>query len=512
LQYPRKEKRQYLSRISKKRMYMSLFYYKKLIAFSLISLFSFTLDALTVGTTFTAQNMYDAPTTSLNPPSGQGAVGASQIVVASVFGVTSFNRSGQKDYQLDTSLNSMVSDASNTVLDALNPQIRFDSLSKRWFVVASNFDPDTGTGCPGHIYIAVSSSDVITRTTTWRVVDLLQENIAPTGDAGAGILDPNSDYITLGIDAHALYIGINLYDCGTENFISSAVFVVQKASLLGTDPVVATAFRGLSSSNIISPVGVDNFDANPTFGYVIGNNSTLEGELILYRIINPGSTTPTISSPVSITVAQTAPPVDALFNNQFGNLVTMRMIDNRLQASHVRNGQLFTVRHIGVDQNGLSAGGEDRTGDRWTQLNLAAGGTEIATTVPTVVKEGTLYDNSAFGDSTLFYYFPSIMTTAGNNTMALAGSVSSLNTFVSGFAANRAVSAAVDNTALRNSVQIIAPGVAQYTVDAGFTTSETWGMYSKIALDPVDQTKVWPFVEFVQNYDAWGIGVASLQG
>ncbi len=485
---------------------MSPFYYKKLIA--VISLFSFPwANALPVGVSFTAQTMYDGPTTSQTPPCAQGAVGTSQILTSSVFGVISFNRAGQKDYQFDTSLNSMFN-----VTNAANPQIRFDTLSQRWFVVASNFDLFTGTGCPGHIYIAVSSSDVITRTTTWRVVDLLQEDIAPTGDAGAGILDINSDFMTLGIDAHALYIGINLYDCGTENFISSAVFVIQKSSLLNNDPVVATAFRGLSTSNIISPVGVDNFDANPTFGYIIGNNSTVEGELILYRIINPGSTTPTISAPVTISVAQTAPPINALYNNQYGNIIRMNLIDNRLQASHVRNGQLFTVRHIGVDQNGLSAGGEDRTGARWTQLDLAAGGTESATTVPTVVKEGTLFDNSAFSNDTLFYYFPSIMTNTNNNTMVLAGSASSLNTFVSGFAASRSVAAAVDDAALRSSVQIIAPGVAQYVVGAPFSGSEQWGLYSKIALDSVDQTKVWPFVEFVQNYDNWGIQAVSLQG
>lgn len=491
---------------------MTPFYYKKIISLSLIYLCSFSIGyALTVGTSFTAQNLYDGPATSETfPPSIGGAVGTTQILTASSFGVTSFNRSGQKDYQFDTTLNSVF----NNVFDASNPQIRFDTLSQRWFIVASNFDAaNTGTGCPGHIYIAVSSSDVIIPTTTWRVVDLLQENIAPTGDAGEGILDPTTDYITLGIDAHALYIGMNLYDCNTENFISSAVFVIQKASLINGDPVVATAFRGLSDdSNIFAPVGVDNFDANPEFGYVIGNNSAVEGELILYRIIDPGSITPAISSPVTISVAQTAAPVDALYNNLYGNIITMALIDNRLQASHVRNGQLFTVRHIGVDQNGLSAGGEDRTGVRWTQLDLAAGGTETATTVPTVAKEGTLYDNGTFGNDTLFYYFPSIMTNANNNTMVLAGSVSSLNTFVSGFAASQPGSSPVDNDALRSSVQIIAPGVAQYVLNGPFTASETWGLYSKIALDPVDQSKVWPFVEFVQNTNAWGIGVASLQG
>ncbi len=484
---------------------MSQFYYKKLIVlFSVIS--ASIVYGLPVEVTFTSQTMYDGPTTSQTPPCAQGAVGTSQILTASVFGVTSFNRLGQKDYQLDTSLNSMLNTST-----AINPQIRFDSNSKRWFIVSSNVNPTNGSGCPGHIYIAISSSDVITRTTTWRVVDLLQENIAPSGNAGQGLLDVNSDYITLGIDAHALYIGMNLYDCNTENFISSAVFVIQKTSLLGTDPVVATAFRGLSSSNIISPVGVDNFDTNPTFGYVIGTNSTNTSELVLYRIINPGSTTPTISAPIAITVAQTATPVNALYNNQYGSNVRLNLIDSRLQASHIRNGQLFTVRHIGVDQNGLSDGSEDRTGVRWTQLDLAAGATESATTIPTVIKEGTLYDNSTFGSGTLFYYFPSIMTNANNNTMVLAGSVSSLNTFVSGFAANRSVAAAVNDSALRSSVQIIASGNAQYTVSAPFSGIEQWGLYSKIALDPVDQTKIWPFVEFVENYNCWGINATSLQ-
>lgn len=474
---------------------MTVFYYKRFIAFSLILLFSCQGYALTPGTSFTTVTLENGPTADEVPLSSLGAIGTTQILSASNLGVISFNRSGQKDYVLDTSLNAMF----NNVVDAYNPQLRFDTFSKRWFLVASNFDIlNTGTGCPGRIYIAVSSSDIITSATTWRVENLLQEDILPSGNAGQGILDQTVDYITFGIDANALYIGMNLYDCDAETFVTSVAFVIQKSSLLGSGPVVATAFRDLTTqSNIISPVGVDNFDANSTFGYFIGNDSTTEGQLILYRIINPGSTTPTISAPIIISVAQTAPPINALFNNVYQDLTAINLPDNRLQATTIRNGQLFTVRHIGVDQNGLSAGDEDRTGVRWTQLDLAAGGTEIATTVPTVVKEGTLYDNSAFSDSTLFYYFPSIMTNANNNTMLLAGSVSSLNTFISAFAANQAVSASVDNTALRNSVQIIGQGDAQYDIDSFLEGIELWGLYSRIAVDPIDQTKFWAFADFV---------------
>lgn len=465
-----------------------------------------SLRSLPVQTSFAVMNMYDSPAASLNPPSVCGAVGTSQVIGAGVMGVVSLTRSGQKDYQLDTSLDAMFNN-----VDAANPQIRFDSHSKRWFFMATSVNNDTFTGCPGHIFIAVSSTDIITPTTTWRVVDLAQEDIAPAGNPGAGILDATNDFASLGIDSHALYIGLNLFDCDTETFISGTVYVIQKSSLINGDPVVATAFRGLSTdSNIFAPVGVDNFDANSEFGYVIGKNNSNETQLVLYRIINPGSTTPTISAPVFIDVAQTAQPVPAPYKNLYGAIVPINTLDNRLHASHIRDGQLFTVRHIGVDQNGLSAGGEDRDGVRWTQLDLAAGGTETATTVPDVVAEGTLYDDGTLSDDTVSYYFPSIMTNA-NGVMALAGSFSSLNSFASGFAANRLVASAVDNAALRASVQNIAPGVALYSVDGPFTAIESWGIYSKIALDPVDQTTMWPFVEFVQNYDCWGINAAALE-
>src|SRR5439155_4388309 len=131
---------------------------------------------------------------------------------------------------------------------------------------------------------------------------------APAGDTGEF-----ADYPTLGIDAHALYIGVNVFATrGQGSFDNTTAFVVRKSSLFVTNNaptnLVVTAFRGLvpngQTGGPYTPQGVDNYDPNATEGYIIGVTAThvffILNKLTLLRISDPGGT-PALSA-VSITV------------------------------------------------------------------------------------------------------------------------------------------------------------------------------------------------------------------
>src|SRR5947207_2447022 len=98
----------------------------------------------------------------------------------------------------------------------------------------------TGTN-PNRVMIAVSDGSIITTNSVWTFFQFQQDLVSPTGDSGKF-----ADYPTLGIDANALYIGVNIFGTrGMGSFSDTSVFVVRKSSVLGAGPIVVTAFRNL---------------------------------------------------------------------------------------------------------------------------------------------------------------------------------------------------------------------------------------------------------------------------
>ena len=159
-----------------------------------------------------------------------------------------------------------------------------------------------------------------------------------------------ADYPTLGIDAHALYIGTSNF-CGSPLTYNSADgFVVRKSSVLGAGPIVVTALRGLvpdaSSDGPYVPQGVDNYDPSSNEGYFIGVSNTLFGRLVLRRVATPGGT-PTVSANIGITVPATAfPLLVPHLGNTGGAAGNLSAVDDRLFAAHLRNGRLWTAHAL----------------------------------------------------------------------------------------------------------------------------------------------------------------------
>ncbi len=444
------------------------------------------LTAQTLDLSFTGATLAD---TGFFPPDSMGAAGPTQFIVAVNGRIRSFNKTtgvadGVLDTDMDTFFSSVMASMAGTF--TADPRIRYDRLSGRWMVTMIDVPGGTGSG-PNNILLAVSDSGTITNSTVWTFFHF-------PGDTG-----DFADYDTLGIDANALYIGVNIFD-SQEKFVNSTAFVVRKSSILGAGPIVVTAFRDLIgiTGGPYSPQGVDNYDPSATEGYFIGVDGLTYGTLMLRRVSNPGGT-PTMSGNILITVPPTSYPLNV---STLGGTRPLDALDDRLFAAHLRNGYLWTAHNIGVNSAGTVTGTITRDGSRWYQLQgIASSGT------PTVAQSGTVFDPTSPNDTNqLNYWIPTIMV-SGQGHASMGFSVAGASSYA--------------NAGTTGRLSGDSPGTMQTPVP--YTNSSTvynppgdtinpfrWGDYSYTSLDPDDDMTMWTIQEFCDSTDSYGVRVARL--
>jgi hypothetical protein len=433
----------------------------------------------TIGTSFLGIQG-PGPESPYVPPDSMGDVGPSQVLVGANGRIKVFDKNGTLG-PLNTTMDNFfasVGGASGTS----DPHIRYDRLSGRWFVVII-----TVGACPNDVLIAVSSGPTITGASSFTFFSFTPE---------ASFVD----YPTLGVDANALYIGGNIFSCGSPaTFSEVSAYVVRKADILA-DALFVTIFRNLEGAGIWTPQGVTNDDPEATEGYFIGVDFNLYGRLGIRRVVNPGGT-PTMSAQLNVTVPttssplpQTQPPpgplIDALDDRLFAATIHRNKITGTLT--------LWTAHNISVDASGVGGAG-DRNGSRWYEMgNLA--------TTPTLIQSGTLFDSSSatpFG-----YWIPSVVM-SGQGHAALAASRAS---------AAPTVGYASISTAGR--LRTDAPGQLQAAVLAQSSTSpydtfvsgiERWGDYSQTVVDSTDDQTIWTFQEYASATNTWGVRAIRLQ-
>jgi hypothetical protein len=190
---------------------------------------------------FTGATLAD---TEALPPDSMGAVGPAQFIVAVNGRLRSFNKqTGVADGVLDVNPDVffeavMTPPATNNFTS--DPRIRYDRLSGRWFFIIIDV-PGRAGALPNRVMLAVSDSGVITASTVWTFFQFQQDLVTPRNSTDNGKF---ADYPTLGIDAHALYIGVNIFGTrGQGSFANTTAFVMRKSSVLGPGPIAATAFR-----------------------------------------------------------------------------------------------------------------------------------------------------------------------------------------------------------------------------------------------------------------------------
>ncbi|MEO5618336.1 MAG: T9SS type A sorting domain-containing protein [Candidatus Eisenbacteria bacterium] len=454
--------------------------------------------AQTVGLSFTGSSLSGGPQwTSSIPPDPMGDVGPTQYVLFINGRLASFDKStGIADGVLNVDPNLFFGPVRNGYRET-DPRIRYDRFTARWFLVTIN------VSTPNRILFAVSDGVNGGTLTPASIFTFFYIDVATTPPAlSSSCL---ADYPTLGIDRHALYIGTNNFCPG---YAGSDGYVVRKSSLLGTGPLVVTAFRGLVASATgagpFTPQGVDNLSPTSSEGYFIGSSNNSLGTLVLRRVSDPGGT-PTISSNISITVPTTKTPILVEhLGNTGGTAGRLSTLDDRLFAAHLRDGRLWTAHHIGVNNTGTTSGTATRTGSRWYELNVPTG-----SGTPTVVQSGTVFTASASNTTDQpSWFYPAVMVSGqGHVAMSLttAGAAAHAN-------AGTAGRLLADGGGTMTAPALLTASATAYNPpgDPGSSRGRRWGDYSYVSLDPLDDMTMWSVNMFCDVSNSFGVRVTKL--
>jgi len=473
--------------------------------------------AQTVGLNFTAATLGNVLDPLVIPPNLNGSVGSTQYVLMTYGIIRSFDKTtGLPDGILNLDASTFFGVSADDV------RIDYDRFSQRWFMSCEGINATTGN--VSTIVLAVSQGAVITDCSSWTIYTFSNAKMIPQiRPLGSGDLD----YQQLAIDQNAVYISADTFD-QNGNFHGTSTLVIQKSSLNG-GPVVSKVFFGIlpgPSQNLASGFTppADNFDTNPTYGYIVNatNNSYLSGNIyktvFLYRISNPGSSSPSLGSQVTIQVPPYTDSANAPYKgNLFGASAFLQTGGCNFVAPHVRNRQLYVCHNIQVNNGGVATRQADRVGIRWYQFDLTGdptgngGGTETVTTVPALVQWGTLYDPTA-STTPNFYFNPSIMTNK-NGDLAIGCTISGAHTYPNVVYAGRQ-QADAPNT-LRTPVAITNSSnpynFGPFENPSNGNIGQRWGDLSSMSSEPVNDLDIWATQEFAAVYNGWGVQVTQLQ-
>lgn len=426
----------------------------------------------TIGTNFEGVGVGES---GFEPPDSNGAVGPNHVVVAVNGRIKAFSRTGVLG-TLNMTTDAFFATTRNGS-GISDPEVRWDPTSNRWFLIAINVNYASNR-------IVISRSNTTDPNGAWTHFFIQQENVAPAGNT-----DQLADYPSLGVDANSLYIGANMFS-QTTGYQGSSAFVINKASILGAGPIVASAFRNITggtSAGPFAPRGVDNWNAGATEGYFIGVDVAVFSRLQIRRVTYPGGV-PTMSANIPMNVATTANPIAT---PQTGG--TLSSLDDRLFAARlVRNtitgvDSIWTSHNIGVTNTGVA--GNTRNGMRWYNIgNL--------TTTPTMIQSGTLFDSAA---SNPFSYWVGSITGTGQGHAVIGSSRSSANTFASAATAGRL---RTDTLGTLQAPLLIFAGTSTYS-------GSRWGDYSETVVDPNDNMTVWTFQEYSSS--SWKVRATQLR-
>lgn len=420
------------------------------------------------------------------PPDSTGDVSPSSVIIAANGRIRSYSRTGAVG-----ALN--VSDATffNSVRGTSgmsDPRVVFDRLTQRWFIAEITTSLVSSNN---RICLAVSNGEAITASTTWTYFFFTQ-------NVGGGT-NGFADYETLGVDANAVYIGINKFNTSLTGFLGCDMFVVRKTSVLGAGPIVVTPFRGISpatGTGVYTPWGATNDDPAATTGLVVGVDNATFGTILARRITTPGGT-PALGPLMTITVPATAFPLDAPISTSATTTGSIDGLDDRLFYARIFKNQatgertLWTAHNIGTDSTG--AAGNTRTSSRWYQFNNLFTASNVS-----LVQSGTVFDSSA---TPRYYTIPS---------MAMNGQG---HAFIGFTAANTALSPSVggsyrlvtDALGFTTTPAILATGANYYNAQSTTPNGKRWGDYSVTSVDPRDGMSIWTFQEYCNAANSWQV-------
>ncbi len=443
------------------------------------------------------------------PPDTMGAVGPTQFMMAINGLLRVFNKEtgirepafGEPDPDLDTFFSAVMSVSANNYTNF--PRVRYDRYSSRWILLVNDV-PGGEAKLPNRILLAVSDGPIISQATVWSEYYFQPGALLPGNNQNLF-----ANYPTLGVDANALYIGVNLYSTNNFAFSNTAAFVVKKSSILNGGPISVTTFPPLidsSGNGPFTPQGVDNLDSSVDEGYFIGvnltSNNPIPPQLQLRRVTNPGGNNTSISANIPIDINPTALPLKVphkfdpfVYPSGQPDNAKLDPIDDRLLNATIRKGNLWTVHNVGVNSSGVSndtSKKPDRNGSRWYNIKLSN---------TTLAQSGTAFDTSNY---TKFYWLPSIAIN-GQGHAVMGFNVAGPNEYISAGVAEK-----------MNGEADFAEPILYHTSPSIYNPAQTlashrWGDYSYTSLDPEDDMTFWTIQEFAYNSDSYGIQIAKLK-
>lgn len=440
----------------------------------------------TVGTSFLGGQLSES---GFVPPDTQMSVGPTQILMCINGRIKVFDKAGNLGALNTTTDNFFASVRSAGTSD---PQVRYDRLTQRWFVVMIDV-----ANTNNRIMVAVSSGPTITGAASFTFYFFNQASPPSAPGFPAAVASQFADYPSCGVDANAIYVACNMF----SPFSGVDAYVIRKSSVTSGGPIVVTAFRkivnGSAGAGPYAARGVDNDDAASTEGYFIGVDNATFGTLMMRRVSTPGGT-PTMSANLSITVPSTSFP--AAFGSQGGQ--PPDPLDDRLFAATLHKDKISNVTSIWTAHNirttnaGVASTSGTMNSSRWYQIGSL-------TSTPALLQSGTKYDTAA--SNPRHHTIPSVAM-SGQGHMALGGTIYGNTEFLEVGVSGRL------RTDGPGSIQ--ADTVAQ-TSSTGYAAqgagTQRWGDYSATVVDPNDDQTIWTIQEYCNAANSWACRIIQLR-
>ncbi len=474
-------------------------------------------SSLHVELEFTAATVENVLAGTIVPPNQTGAVGPKQYILACNQMIVSCDKNtGQPDGVLNLPYSSFF----GTV--AGNARVLYDSFAQRWYFSMDQNPFSVPSVSESKLIIAISDSCVITNDTTWLFYTFAGNQFYPIATPSDEPI--YAEFNQLAFDQYAIYLTINVLPGNFSTSFGTSLIVIQKSSIeTNVASPTFTIFYSIDpdpiGANLFQPPAI-NYDPNPQYGYIILAPAVQPGyadytQLLMSRVINPASATPTLGPTIYINIPTYSEPFPAPNKgNLFGPIGGLQPgIYGALAVPNVRNHQLYACHDINVDQAGNGTLTGDRTACRWYQLDLTGDptgrgrGVENPDTVPAVIQVGTIFDNAAVDPT--FYVINSLMTNKNGDTL-ITGTQSGVNNFADVYYASRKATdpAGEVSTPINLTNTPFSYNFAPNS-NIGVGPMERWGDYSFVALD-LDEKSFWLTGEYAAVPNGWGIRTAKL--
>jgi hypothetical protein len=365
-----------------------------------------------------------------------------------------------------------------------DPRIIYDPSVGRWFASQADLltiPPGSPSGTQNEILVARSDSS--DPTAGWKATSFV------------GNTTGFSDFPTVGVDAHGVYIGTNNFTSISGAPKDVSLFSIPKADLLASTPTLAnmTRFDDLSSAGVGSALQGAN-DIGGASGAILGIDNTL-GFIDLTRVTGSGGPGATLSATTKIDSLLDGQPNSARQPNGTRTIATG---DNRLSGSVVQVGNLiYMTNNIG---NGPTPGATTHNIVHWIVLDA---------TTDAVLQQGTI------GDPNFDFFYPSIAADAeGDVVLAFDRSGGPAAGTAGNISAYAAVGTTTGGVLTFGSPFLLEAGlVDKYSLGPPRTTNR-WGDYSATTVDPNDPFDFWTVQEIpilpVNGVSRWATWITEV--